>query len=122
MGDTVAGILSFDVGDDRHNCAGEFTYNLGRDKREVMKGPDRVHGHKEEPQPAYVQGSIRDNSTLSVKDLLDTDGEDVFLQLRNGKTVAFYDCVYTHEGEINPQESEIPVRFEARGGAEEIQP
>ena len=40
---------------------GTFTYHLGIPKREAVIGPDRVHGYKEMPQVAYIEGAITES-------------------------------------------------------------
>ena len=54
-----AGILFFKV-DGAHDAKGGFTYNLGGAKREAIVGSDAVHGYKETPRVAFIEGEITD--------------------------------------------------------------
>ncbi len=118
-GNKRAGILYFKRNGTILDAKGNFTYNLGRDKREAIVGADRVHGYKEAPQVAFVEGEITDKGDLTVDDILNATDETITLELRNGKTVVFKDAWYAGDGNIQTEEANIQVRFEAKD-AEEI--
>ena len=44
MGTIVGGKAAFKVNGETIPCKGDFTYNVGRDKREAVVGIDNVHG------------------------------------------------------------------------------
>lgn len=118
-GNKRAGILYFKRNGTILDAKGNFTYNLGRDKREAIVGADRVHGYKEMPQVAFVEGEITDKGDLTVDDILNSQDETITLELRNEKTVVFKDAWYAGDGNIQTEEANIQVRFEAKD-AEEI--
>lgn len=118
-GNKRAGILYFKRNGTILDAKGNYTYNLGRDKREAIVGADRVHGYKETPQVAFVEGEITDKGDLTVDDILNSQDETITLELRNGKTVVFKDAWYAGDGNIQTEEANIQVRFEAKD-AEEI--
>lgn len=110
-GNKRAGILYFKKGGTVLDAKGNFTYNLGRNKREMIIGADRVHGHKEMPQAPRIEGEITDKGDLDVAQILDTEDETLTLELRNGKTIVLKEAVYTGDGDIGTEEANIQVVF-----------
>lgn len=93
---------------------GNWTYNLGRPKRDAIVGTTNVHGYKEMPQAPYLEGTITDKGSLNLeKDILNVTNETLTLELANGKTVVFRNAWYAGEGDVTTEEAEIAVRFEA---------
>lgn len=113
------GIIQLQINGEIYDAKGNFTYNLGRPKREAIIGADRVHGFKEMPQAAFIEGEITDRSTLDVSALIDIVSATVTLRLNNGKVIALRQAWYAAEGTGNTEEGNIQVRFEAEI-AEEI--
>jgi hypothetical protein len=101
------------------DAVGNFTYNLGRAKREALVGADKVHGYKEMPQPAFIEGEIRDRRTLDLKRILDMTDATVFLRFAHGKGVVLRNAWFAGEGTGNSEEANFPVRFEGLS-AEEV--
>jgi len=99
---------------------GNYTINPGQDKREAVLGADGVHGYKETPQVAYIEGAMTDHPDLGVADFVNITGSTVTLQLNNGKTWVLEDAWYAGEGNITTEEGEIAVRFESRNPATEM--
>jgi hypothetical protein len=115
-----SGVLYVKLDSKLLDVAGEFTYNLGKPKRDAKVGHDRVHGYKELPQVPYVEGTITDSSTLDLEtDILGITNATVTLELANGKTVVLRNAWYAGEGNVTTEEAEIAVRFEGMS-AEEI--
>jgi len=113
-----AGILEVKKDAQLLDVKGNWTYNIGRPKRDAIIGADRVHGYKEMPQVSYVEGSITDASDLDLKSLLDTTNATLTLTLANGKTIVFREAWYAGEGAVTTEEAEIAVRFEAMSAEE----
>ena len=65
-GNRRAGILYVKIDGRQYDVMGDWTYNLGQPKREVIIGPDRVQGYKEMPQVPFVEGEIVDEGNLDV--------------------------------------------------------
>jgi hypothetical protein len=118
-GQRKGGIIQVQVGGVMQEAKGTFTYGLGTPKRDTVVGADGVHGFKETPQVAFLEGAFTDRASLDAKALLETEDATVTLVLANGKTVVFRDAWYAGEGTISTDEGEIGVRFEAKS-AEEI--
>lgn len=99
---------------------GEFEYNLGHPKRDmVMNADGSVAGDKEEGQAPWIKGKITDSSDFDLAALLDARDETVTLDLANGKTIVLQGALYTGDGTVNTGEAEI--EFEMKGvRAEEI--
>lgn len=114
-----AGTIQVQVNGEVQDAKGSFTYNLGRPKREAMIGSDRVHGFKEVPQVAFIEGAITDRGNLNLADLVTTSGATVNLSLANGKLIVLNDAWFAGEGTGSSEEGEIPVRWEG-ASAEEV--
>ena len=106
-----AGLLQLQTGGEIQDAKGEFTYNLGVPKREEIVGSDGVHGFKETPQVAYIEGAITDRSTLDVKALVSGKDVTVTLALANGKTISLRNAWFAGDGNITTGEGEIAVRW-----------
>jgi hypothetical protein len=114
-----AGLIQVAVNGEIQDAKGNFTYNLGRPKREAIVGADRIHGFKETPQVAFIEGAITDRATLDLNALVTTRDATVTLQLANGKRIALSNAWYAGDGNVSAEEAEIAVRFEG-AAAEEI--
>ncbi len=114
----VSGTIYFKVNGLQENAKGNFTYNLGREKRESMVGADGVHGYKGMPQAAFIEGEITDRGDLDLAAFVELDGVTITLELANGKTVVLPDAWYVADGTVGSDEANIQVRFEARAGNE----
>jgi len=119
MSQRRAGIIQVAVNGEIYDAKGDFTYNLGANKREAILGADQVHGFKESVQAAYIEGEITDRGDLNVEALLNAEDVTVTLRLANGKTIALTQGWYAGDGDIGTTEANIQVRFEGNK-AEEI--
>lgn len=115
----VGGIIAFKINGDIQFAKGNFTYNLGKPKREGVVGADAVHGYKETPQIPFIEGEITDRKELSLEDLVTMDEETVTLELANGKVITLSEAWYAGEGTGNTEEGNIACRFEGMS-AEEV--
>lgn len=116
----VGGIIFLKIDGNQQSAKGNFTYNLGAPMREAVVGADRVHGYKETPQVAFVEGEITDNADLDLQTLVQTDDATVTLELANGKVFVLSHAWYANEGTGNTEEGNIPVRFESDLPGDEI--
>ena len=98
-----AGIIYVKVDGKQYDAKGAYTYNLGKPKRDAIIGADGVHGYKETPQVAFIEGAV----------------PDVTLELNNGKVVTLSNAWFASEGSGSTDEGEIAVRFESRREAVE---
>lgn len=114
----VGGIIQVQVGGVILDAKGEFTYNLGVAKREEVIGQDTLHGYKETPQPALIEGSITDRGTLDVKALAIAKDQTVTLKLANGKTVVLRNAWFAGDGNATTGEGEIAVRWVGKSAQE----
>lgn len=114
-----AGLIQVQVNGEVFDAKGSFSYNLGRVKRETIIGSDSVHGYKEMPQAAYIEGAITDRSNLDVAAVVSGRDLTVTLTLGNGKVIVLRDAWFAGEGTASSEEAEIPVRWEG-ANAEEI--
>lgn len=114
-----AGLIQVQINGEIVDAKGSWSYGLGRPLREAIVGSDAVHGYKEMPQVAFIEGAITDRGTLDVTALVSGRDMTVTLSLANGKVVVLRDAWFAGEGTASTEEAEIPVRWEG-ANAEEI--
>lgn len=114
-----AGLIQLQVDGAIFDAKGKFTYNLGLPKREPIVGSDGVHGYKETPQVAFIEGAITDRGTLDVAAMIKATDLTVTLKAGNGKTISLGQAWFAGDGNVDTEEAEIAVRWEANT-AEEI--
>jgi len=119
MGNRRAGTINVQVNGQVYDAVGSFSHNLGRPKKEMLMGADRVHGYKELPQVPFIEGEIRDASDLDVSAMLDGADVTVTIRLANGKTFMLRDAVFCGEGTGDTEEGKYAVRWEGKS-AEEV--
>jgi len=112
MSQRVGGIIQLQINGEVYLAKGSFTYNLGRPTREAVVGADKVHGYKETPQVAFIEGEITDDGTLDRDAFVRARDATVTLDLANGKMVALYDAWFGGDGTANTDEGNMAVRFE----------
>jgi len=115
----IGGTIALKVNGDIYFAKGNFTYNLGKPKREGVIGADTVHGYKETPQIPFVEGEITDRNELSLEDLVTLDEATITLELANGKVITLSEAWYAGDGTGNTEEGNIACRFEGMS-AEEV--
>ena len=115
----IGGIIALKVNGDIYFAKGNFTYNLGKPKKEGVVGSDRVHGYKEVPQVPFIEGEITDRNELNLEDLITLDDATVTLELANGKVIMLREGWYAGEGTGNTDEGNIALRIEGMS-AEEV--
>lgn len=118
MAQRKGGIIQVQVNGEIFQAKGNFTYNLGRSKREAIVGSDAVHGYKEVPQVGFIEGEFTDGNSMSLDALVTFTDATVTLALANGKVIVVHGAYYAGEGSGSSEEGAIPVRFE--GEAEEV--
>lgn len=113
MTTAVGGRITIKVNGNQIRAKGNFTYNLGLPMREAVVGADEVHGYKEVPQVAHIEGATTDRGDLDLEALIEATGVTVTLDLPNGKTIGFFDAWFAGEGNVTTEEGEVALRFEA---------
>lgn len=113
------GILTLQIDGRVYEAKGSFTVNFGANKREAIIGADGVHGYKEMPQVAVIEGAITDSGGLSVKDLASLRQVTGSLLLANGKLAILKDAWSAGDNNLTTEEGEIAFRLESRF-AEEV--
>jgi hypothetical protein len=119
MAQRRGGVIQLQVNGEVYDAKGNFTSNLGLPMREAIVGADRVHGYKETPQVAFIEGEITDRKDLDLATLVTLKDATVTLTLANDKVFALHNAWFAGEGTGNSEEGNIAVRFEAES-AEEI--
>jgi len=113
------GTIFFKKNGQAYEAKGAFDYNLGSVKRDAIIGQDGLHGFKEIPQVAFIEGSITDSNALNLQtEILDVVSETITLELANGKIIVLDNAYFAGEGTGNSEEGEIAVRFEANKARE----
>lgn len=113
-----SGTLFVKVSGRQYDAKGNFTYNIGSPKRDEIVGPDGVHGYKELPQAAFIEGEITDASDLDLAAFTTLRDETITLELANGKVFVLRDGWYSAEGNVQTEEANIQVRFVGKSGEE----
>jgi hypothetical protein len=116
----VGGIIELKADGELYSAKGSFTYNLGKPKRESVIGADGVHGYKEMPQEAYVEGAITDRSDLSLSTLLLLKEATVTLRLANGKVIVYREAFYSGDGNVTTEEGEVEFKISSPHEADEV--
>ena len=114
----VGGIIFFKVDSALYQAKGEFTYNIGVNKREAIVGADGIHGFKEEPQVPMIEGAITDSDELNLETLLNIRDATATLELANGKVIVIREAFFAGDGNVTSSEGEIEIRFEGIRGEE----
>ena len=112
------GIIFVKINGEIYNAKGNFTYNLGKSKRDAIVGADAIHGYKETPQIPFIEGEFTDAPTMDLEKLVTAENATVTLELANGKVISLREAWYAGEGTGNTDEGNIGVRFEAISGEE----
>lgn len=115
----VGGLIALKIDGNQYNSKGNFSYNLGRPKRDAVIGAEAIHGYKVTPQVAFIEGEITDNDGVDLATLLDATDVVVTLQLGTGKVIVMNHAWFAGEGTAQTEEGNIAIRFEA-DSAEEI--
>ncbi len=121
MSRQIGGIIFIKVDGQTLTAKGEFTYNTGKPKRQMVIGRDRVHGYTEMPQIPYIEGTTTDHRDVDTEAIKNIVNATVTLELNNGKTFVLREAAYTSEGNMKTEEGEMDVRFEGTSG-DVIQP
>lgn len=112
MTQAVGGIITVRANGAQLRAKGSWSYNLGRPMREAIVGADGVHGYKETPRAAFVEGATTDRGDLDLSALQGLRDATVTLDLANGKTVVLSQAWFAGEGTATTEEGEVQVRFE----------
>ncbi len=98
---------------------GKWKYNLGFPvNKSIMGHNGKRQGITSTPQVAYIEGPITDDSELKLKEILTIRNATITLKKLNGKTIVFRKADYCGDGEVETEEGEVSVRFEANSGEE----
>ncbi len=107
-----SGTLFFKINGLRYDAKGNFTYNLGREKREAIIGTDAVHGYKAMPQVPFIEGELTDSTDLDLNAVLTIDDVTATLELANGKVIVLRNAWYAGDGNVQTEEGNIQLRLE----------
>lgn len=107
-----AGTLTIQHNGQIMDAVGNFSYNLGKNLKTGMVGPDRVHGFKSLPQVPMIEGEIRDASDLDLESLVTLEDATLTLVLANGKKIMLTEAWYAAEGTGQTEEANIQYKFE----------
>ena len=105
------GIIQIQVNGIVEDAKGNWSYNLGIPKRETILGSDTVHGYKDVPQEAFIEGEITDRTGLNLAALCLLKGATITLSLANDKVIVLRNAWWSGEGTGNSEEGNIAARF-----------
>ena len=119
-----AGKIYVKINGELRDAKGDYTYNLGKPKRDAIIGADGVHGYKETPQVAFIEGAVTDSDELDLATLATADNVTVTLELNNGKVVTLSGpdgYVYDPDGVCTQEKFDFMLSMRA-GGADKVEP
>lgn len=111
-----AGFLTLQVNGDVLDVVGNVDYNTGEPKREKLKGPDRVHGTKEEPQIPFIECEVRIKAGFDIQAFKNTVDATVVLILATGDQIMLEGADYSAEGSGKTDDGSLQCRFEGQTG------
>lgn len=114
----IGGLILVKVNGEVFLAKGDYTYNLGVAKKEMVVGSDGVHGYKEVPQKPFIEGAITDTDELDLQVLQETKDATITLELANTKVIVLENAVYAADGDVTTGEGEIQARFEGLSARE----
>ena len=114
----IGGILFAKVDGTQVKAKGNWTYNLGVNKKEMVAGMDGVHGYTEKPQIPFIEGAITDASDFDLAAFMALNDSLITLELANGKVIQLSNAVNASDGNVTTEEGEIAVRFEGMKAVE----
>lgn len=95
---------------------GDYSYNTGQMKRQVIVGIDEPHGVTENIQVPFIEGMTSDISDVDIEAIKNIKDATVELQLNNTKTFVLRNAFYCSEGDHTTAEGEVALRFEGLSG------
>lgn len=113
-----AGVFYLTVDGEQMESYGEFTYQVGKVKREALPGNNKINGFKEEVQIPFIEGQITDSGTLDVEALTNIVDGTAAMDLPNGKVFHLRNCWYAGEGTVKTSDAGISFRLEGLEGEE----
>lgn len=118
MANRIAGILQFKVDGQQYLAKGSFSYGYGKPVRTSVVGADSIHGYSEVVIPAFIEGEITDDGSVSIDTLASIVDATITLELANGKIFSLEHAWNLNQDgvSVEVEESNIAVRFEARRG------
>jgi len=118
MARRVGGILFIKANGVQLQVKGNWTWNLGVDRKEAVVGADGVHGYKQMPRAPFIEGAITDKQDLDVAALQGLTDATIVAELANGKVLSFNDAWAAGDWDQTSEEGEIAGRFEAMSAQE----
>lgn len=115
----IAGLLEFQLNGKVYKVAGPVSYNLGKNKRNTVMGPDGIHGYAEVPQVSFVEVEGRVTPGIDIAALATAKNQTITLKLAS-TTYMWPDAWFAGEGTANTEEATMTWRFESTKEGVEI--
>ena len=112
MAQTIGGRVQLTIGGVRRRVKSAVTFNLGKDKNEMILGHDGPHGAKAMPQIPFLECEISLDATTRLEDLTGVFGEDVVLTA-SGRSYIWRDAIFAGDGSADSEEGAVQCRFES---------
>lgn len=108
----LAGITGLTVDGNAYMVVSDVTWSPSTKRRQTLTGLDGVHGYEELPVGGFIEATLRDSSSLSVKGFNDQVCVEVQVTLANGKLVGGASLWTVNVQEARAAEGTFTVRWE----------
>ena len=114
----LAGRINLTINGQVVNVAsGNVEYKTDEPEKEMLVGPDRVHGHKSMPVAPFIAGELRVGPTFDESVLRGDGPKTVVLLLADGRAFVLNDAVDAGEWTGGTEEGIISFRYEGTSSA-----
>ena len=109
----IAGTTTIIADNMQLSLKGSITLAVSDNERESVMGLDGRHGWKETKVTPFVEVTVSLTEELDLQQISAVENATIQVKLANGKAAIFSGAVQTKQPELNPEEGEVTLRFEA---------
>ncbi len=110
----IGGTAYLKIDGDQKTLAGSWSVSPTTTVKTGVTGLSGFAGHTEAPRVPYMEGSLIDTGSLSIKDLEAIADATITVELVNGKTFVGQEMFLAGEPSEDAATGEVSVRFEGK--------
>lgn len=114
----LAGITGLTIDGDAYMVVSDVTWSPSTVTRTTLVGLDSVHGYEERPIQGFIEATLRDSGSMSVRDFNAMVCVEVQVTLANGKLVGGASLWSVNVQEVRAAEGTFVCRFEGNDVSE----